>query len=436
MKVFRKLQYNLDSVLEYGIYLLVFLLPLQTRLFLKQAYLGGAFWEYGTISLYLVDIFLIGLLVISTIVIVRKKEPIKIKKIWYLLAFFEFLVFVSIFFADSKSLALYGYIKILLGLFLFFIISESNYSHRKMTLSFLSGVFLQSIIGILQFFKNYSLPSKYLGMATHDPNVLGTFVVELEDKTRILRAYGGLDHPNMYAIFIFLGIFMFVKYLLELKHRNSISFRRQSVYFLILSFLYFSFLFSFSRAAFLIFIIYILFLIYWSIRDRNRRELIFKIILTFFTISIISFSLYGNLYLQRFNSSSRLENISNTERLNQTNEAINIIKENLFSGIGINNYTSQLKLFDIEEREAWNYQPVHNVYLLSLAELGLLGFITFLTIFAFLLYKCFKNKLFFDFFLIISILMLFLFDHWLWSLHFGIMFLFFILALIQRKISA
>jgi O-antigen ligase len=131
-----------------------------------------------------------------------------------------------------------------------------------------------------------------------------------------------------------------------------------------------------------------------------------------------------------------LENISNTERLNQTNEAINIIKENLFSGIGINNYTSQLKLFDIEEREAWNYQPVHNVYLLSLAELGLLGFITFLTIFAFLLYKCFKNKLFFDFFLIISILMLFLFDHWLWSLHFGIMFLFFILALIQRKISA
>lgn len=436
MKIFQKFQFSLENILENGIYLLVFLLPIQTRVFLKQSYLGGAFWEYGSISIYSIDILLLGLFIISTIVMSRRKKEFNIKKIWFLLAIFEFFVFISIFFAESKSMAIYGYLKILLGFILFFVITENKFNEKKMILSFLSGVFLQAIIGIAQFFINFSFPNKYLGMAEHNPDVLGTFVIELGDKTRILRAYGGLDHPNIFGAFIFLGIFVYVRYLLNLKNRNKLSIKKQLIYFSILSVFMFSFLISFSRAAYLIFILYFLFLIFWSVYDKNRRRLLSKIILTFFLVILISFFFHHNLFLERFDSSSRLENISNQERMGQVEDAKGIITDNLFFGVGINNYTKELSLEDTPAKEAWNYQPVHDVYLLVLAEIGIFGFLSFFVIFLYFLNITFKKGLFFDFYIVFSLILLFLVDHWLWSLHFGILFLFFILALVQKRIRA
>jgi O-antigen ligase len=273
-------------------------------------------------------------------------------------------------------------------------------------------------------------------MAKHDPSVLGTFVIELDDKTRMLRAYGGFDHPNIFAGFIFLGIFVYVKYLLASKRINKLNFKNQFIYFLILFLFFFSFLMSFSRAAFLLFLFYIFFLFFWSIFDKNRRELILKITFSFFLVFLVSFFVFNNFFLQRFSLSSRLENISNQERLSQIEEAGNIISNNFIFGVGVNNYTNELRLNDGKEKEAWNYQPIHNVYLLILAEIGVLGLVSFLFVFGYFFSVCLKRGLFFEFFLIFALSFLFLFDHWLWSLHFGIIFLFFIFALVQRRIDA
>lgn len=428
--------FKLKNILEIGIYFLVFLLPLQTRYFVKESFLGGSYWEYGSISLYLVDFLIVFLLLISIVEILKSKKAFLIKKSFFFLGIFEFFVFISIFFAPSKSLALYGYFKILLGLGFFFLISESKFDNKKITLSFLSGVFLEAIFGIWQFFNNFSFANKYLGIAEHNPSTPGTFVVELENGKRVLRAIGGLDHPNIYAIFIFLGIFVFVRYLLTLKNRERLGYKKQLTYFLILSLFTFSFLISFSRSAYLIFAFYILFLFFWSLKDRKRRFFILKIISTFALLTILTFFSFKNIFLQRLNPDSRLENISNTTRLSQIEASKNIINDNFFFGVGINNYTNYLKEEDLSVREAWNYQPVHNVYLLVLSELGILGFLSFLVIFCFFLYKSYISKLYFDLFLLSSVLFAFLFDHWLWSLHFGLIFQFFILGLIQIKLES
>jgi len=185
----------------------------------------------------------------------------------------------------------------------------------------------------------------------------------------------------------------------------------------------------------LVFILYFLFLLAWSIFDKNRRIIIFKIVLTFSLVFILSFSIFSDLFIQRFSSSSRLENISYTERINQYSFSKEIIKDNFFFGIGIGNYSNELYLLDDNKRKAWCYQPVHNVYLLSLAELGVFGFASFLVLLGYFIYQSLKHRLFFDFILLLSVLLIFLFDHWFWSLHFGIILFLYILASIHNDLK-
>jgi len=57
----------MTSFIEYGLYLLVFLLPIQTRWIIKAGMLNGGYWEYGTYGLYATDILLIMLLILYVI---------------------------------------------------------------------------------------------------------------------------------------------------------------------------------------------------------------------------------------------------------------------------------------------------------------------------------------------------------------------------------
>lgn len=433
MKIFQKLKFNIESLLNFGVYLLIFLLPLQTRYFLKQSYLGAGFWEYGSISLYLIDFIILGLFLISTIVISRKNEIVKIKKIWYLLAFFEFFVFLSIFFSPSKLLAIYGYLKILLGLSLFFILTKLKLQQEKITIAFLSGVFVQSLIGIYQHFSNYSPANKFLGMAEHSPEVLGTFVVELQNGERYLRSHGSLDHPNIYGAFILFGIIIFTKHLFDNKILIKNNIGTSFFYFFILSLFTFSLLISFSRSVYLVFLFYIIFLVFLGWKKYLNKYLLKKILLTFVFVSLLTFLFNYNLFLQRINSVSRLEKISSSERQSQVEESQHIIKNHFLFGVGVNNYTNYLKNKDSQVRDAWNYQPVHNVYYLVLAEIGIIGFLVFITVFYYLSRKFLYKRSYFALFLIFSLLLLFIFDHWMWSLHFGIIFLFFVLGLASRE---
>ena len=58
---------KIRKIIEYGLYLLVFLLPWQTRWIIKAGMINGGYSEYGTISLYGTDILLIILLMIKII---------------------------------------------------------------------------------------------------------------------------------------------------------------------------------------------------------------------------------------------------------------------------------------------------------------------------------------------------------------------------------
>jgi len=112
---------KLEKIIEYGLYLLVFLLPLQTRWIIK---LGEI--EYWTYSLYAIDILLLAILLLFAIYAFRKREfsifSSQFSKIWYAIIILDIFIFISIFFATDKWLSLYKYSWFLLGVGLFLLI--------------------------------------------------------------------------------------------------------------------------------------------------------------------------------------------------------------------------------------------------------------------------------------------------------------------------
>lgn len=174
--------------------------------------------------------------------------------------------------------------------------------------------------------------------------------------------------------------------------------------------------------------------------------------------------IYQDPLSSRLESQTRLEVKSNYERIVYFTQAKQLVEQNWYKGVGLGNYT--LALYDHlpEKREAWFYQPVHNVYFLICVELGLGGFIIFILLFIEIFKKIyyfnfpeysgllsvfdlFQHKTVFKFYkeriywflcfaaIFIMLLVIMVFDHYLWTMYFGIMLFWLCLGLLLKQIS-
>jgi hypothetical protein len=69
-----------------------------------------------------------------------------------------------------------------------------------------------------------------------------------------------------------------------------------------------------------------------------------------------------------------------THRIELIRASLQLIKENFWFGVGLNNFIPNLVKVSNTFVNAWELQPVHNIFLLVFSELGVLGFIAFLFI--------------------------------------------------------
>jgi O-antigen ligase len=444
-----------NKLITRGLYLLVFLLPIQTRWIIGQ---GGN--EYSTLSLYGTDILLIFVLVILMTSKIRNpkseiRNKLKIKnsnrtdtvdnkrnftatsgKIpwpWLLIAGLNLVSLISIIFAQDKLIALQAYMRLTLGMGLFWLILRAEFDRLKLIYYFLAGVFLQASIGIRQFLTQSTFSSKWLGLASHNVGDLGTSVVETLNGERWLRAYGGQDHPNILGGLLVVGIILTISLLAGFKKNggqisnypprlaasrreagklqisNKIQNPKSKIQNYIYYFLYFVFLtalfFSFSRGAWVGLIVGLAVYFGFGILDfrfgnakapsrdgetsgeaklsfwESRKlisELLKLIAIGAVFISILFF-LYRDLALTRLSQDTRLEVKSNTERIASLRDATMIIKNNWLTGVGIGNYTLALEKF-YPDQPSWFYQPAHNVFLLVWSEAGIAGIILYLGI--------------------------------------------------------
>jgi len=385
--------FNNQNLSKIFFYIFIFLLPWQTRLILFPQKI-----EYLGFSIYLSEIFLwlaLGFWLLESY------KKIRFNKIFL---FFYIFTFISLMWADNK---ISGF-RLVLYMFEGMLIYEYIKNNKKIITSsiyiFLSSLFFAFLLGLSQFINLGSVEFKWLGLASRGAWNLGDIVLD-DGVGRWLRIYGSLPHPNIFGGYLAVAI-LFIGYLIKKENKNN--FRYFFNYFLAGVFT-FGLLLTFSRSAWLAFIVAFLYFIFKNLSNKNVRKFFFFIIILSSLLVYIFYPL-----IKSRTTSSLIENRSISERQIFTKEALVLWKNNPLLGVGIGNYIVALEKQYLYKFE-YQYQPVHNIFLLILTELGIFGFLLFLL----LLRRVYKESHYKP--LLILFIIVGLFDHYLWTLYPGVL---------------
>ncbi len=306
------------------------------------------------------------------------------------------------------------YVSDLLAIFLILLMiigKNGEIKAKEILRYFFIGLVPVALLAIIQFGLQTTWSTKWLGLAKHDPAELGQVVTETVNGERWLRAYGSFDHPNILG-----GVMALALLLLLLNKRGKWCWLENVCTALFTGALFI----SFSRTAWLGLIVglavYLLINFYKKL--PINKEFFVVLILIFTTLTFI----YSNLVFARTLATGRIEQKSINERVVYYGEAKELFLLHPYFGLGFHNYVPSLMNLN-PGRPNWSYQPVHNVFVLAVVELGIVGVI----IWSAILWLGFKlinkaKKININVAVILSLLVvLAMFDHWLWSLHAGLM---------------
>lgn len=422
---------NTDKIIKILLLILVLVLPFNFRYILNFESTQELLFFKETLnySLYLFD--LLFLIIIPLWLFKRFKF---IEKRGVLLLVFIYLAFNSFFIAFSLFPALYSSLRILevLIFFLIFIdaIKKRKFFERIVYLIFISGV-IQSTIALFQFIFQKSLNLKYFGESVLSPKILGVAKLEIEGE-KFIRAYGTFPHPNLLGTFLFLafiaGLYFVLNRNLKIPFKPSQKIKKiklqpfhlnliQKIHFHAgLMLIFIGIIVTFSRSIWLItaYLAFLMILRYLKYLLNKKYLLKYLLpIVIFLTIVLISFYQFIPARLCSVNCQDQ----SLALRQNYTHFSKLIIQNNFAFGIGIGQFSSEFKKINPTNLAEWNIQPVHNLYLLILSEIGLIGF---LLIFAFIVRNAIpinlstRNEIFliaFGGFIILGI-----FDHYFWTI--------------------
>lgn len=335
-------------------FLFCFLLPTQLgkHFFFDFSYLGGVRIDYLAPTLYLTDIFALILILFN-----NKTVLIFFKKKLFLWLFVFFCI--NAIFAWSKPLFFYRFIKLFEVFALFVIFKKQFPKYKKAIIGGLAlSVFFQTVLVVAQFISRHSLQGiwYFFGERYFTLGTPGIAKAALQGN-EILRAYGTFSHPNSLAGF-FLLIYLFF---LTNKHITNLVLKYATL--TLCSLIIFL---SFSKNAILIF----LFLNTWYF----LREKQFCRICTLAKI-------LSPLFLAIIFLSAQTDPLSFQKRITLLLQSLTIISQHVLTGVGLGNYLLAQYAFPIK----YSYfflQPVHNIYLLFMAETGIIiSSIVFIRIF-------------------------------------------------------
>ncbi len=332
---------------ELFFYLTILLLPTQLayHMWPDWTIVLGRRVDYLAPTLYLTDLCIIATIV--SYVVSKKRFPIVTPKIIILLSV---LAIVNAAIATHKLLAMLGWVKIIELTLFFFYVRETNHSHQRVfallslsvifscTLGIAQSVYGRSIGGLLWFIGERTFTINTPAIAKQALCVPSGSCIEF------LRPYATFPHPNVFAGF--LGLYI----LIALRHN--------AIVFTILPFI--TLLLTTSRSAWIA--LGVSTLLQYILRQKTQNTLLAPMIEVFLLVSLLLLSIPV--------SPTNNESIDVRVALNAS--AMTIIQSSLLGGVGINHFLVSLPQM-FPHREMYFLQPVHNIYLLFLAEIGLIG---------------------------------------------------------------
>ncbi|MST04181.1 MAG: hypothetical protein EXS49_01255 [Candidatus Pacebacteria bacterium] len=324
-----------------------------------------------------------------------------------------------------------------------FLLSDRGLLKRFLILIVSFGVF-NSLIATYQFFAFKSFGLQFIGepVLSFLPGISKVAF----PGTILIRGYGLFSHPNILGAYLFLCIMVCV-YFIEKIVDNVIPAKAgiQKIIKLLLAeislvLLVFGLVVSFSRSAILVSIVALAMFFFLKLRNSASSVIpakagihkrIFGIFSIVFSIFIASFIL-GDIILPRFQGLVGSEAF--VDRIKYSQMALQTIKQHPILGIGIGGGVSYFLKNNIYSmfgfNNSWQFEPVHNLYLIIMLEIGLFGLFFFL-LFIFnlliriskLIFKKSDNKL--ALILCLSVLVgnltLGIFDHYFWDSSSGIL---------------
>lgn len=385
----------LEKLSRFCFYLFVFWVPFSVSalIYAPDYFQIGFYNPFLVHFIYIADVFFLFAVIFYFVALVFELEK-SVPKISHLanfkLSFFVllyvFAYLISLIFSVDLNNSSFYFLRAI-QFFLFYLFLSSGFLSFKVILRiFLISVSFQAVLGLLQFIIQNDLGLQVLGEPVLDSTMKSVAKIDIFGQT-FLRSYGTFAHPNVFGAYIVLSIFA----LFYLRPKGDLKF--VSI-FLLLSF---ALLTTFSRSAVLAAFVGMALSKYRMPLFLTMVSVIFLLIFLIAPLSTIP------------------------ERLIAYLPSLNIFLENIF-GIGAGNFTLLLPDYVTLRLDPWQIQPIHNVFLLTLVELGFLGFLSLLSI----LYFKFKDLVFtkssFRIFEVAGLAALVIFslsDHYLSSLYQG-----------------
>lgn len=468
MKLSRFSLWRFDSAVLRGtfFYITLFLLPFGRRKLLAQ--FTGGFDEYETLFLYVSDIFLVLFLLFSFRDI-RQFIATHKNNIWFwFLAVFGVASLISVYLADYHTLSFFSFLRLVLLILFSLGVGAgiaSGWIRLRMILLILIllGIF-EAALGFSQFTLQRSVGLSFLGepnlpglsvSPNYGPPPFGIAKIDL-DGGKLTRAYGTFPHPNILAAFLLLALIsLFYFWIRHTFPWNSLfhwGFTLKPTRDFLLYVLWELFLgvgifivslgllFSFSRAAWALAVFAALaFSFFGFLRRESRRQAIKLFLLSLAIIYMLSIY-FGVLVFPRVHIT--LEEPAVTYRLRYDEVALDLTKTYPL-GVGIGNQVIYSVKNEIYQKfgmfELWEWQPIHNIYLLMASEIGIVGALAFLVFVIMLIFKNFwhiwkkENDDYWSAITalgMIAMLLLFgLVDHFLWTLQPGRLMLWVVLGI-------
>jgi O-antigen ligase len=355
--------------------------------------LGKHFWpdfsivagiriDYLSPTLYVTDI-LLSLLFLCFLCRNYKSRPPKQSRKNIVIAGIVFAFLLSnIFFAGRLLLGVYGFIKLCEFAFLAFYIAKTIQSRMQLTgisLFFTIGLIFESLLAILQYINQGSLGGLFyfFGERTFTGTTPGIANASING-ILVLRPYATFSHPNVLAAYLLVSIILVWNFILKNDKRSLQILGAVALFIGSIALLV-----TFSRVVILLWAFMAAVVLIRRIKGKvtTMRTRLIALIVTCFSLLVIVFLPLTHEVFNRLAQTS-LTDESVTERVELVTASWKMIQQNPIIGVGLDNYIPSLVPFQKPLPLGLYLQPVHNIFILVLAETGVLGFGLFIVLFA------------------------------------------------------
>lgn len=354
----------------------VIVTPFQIKKIISQevVFYSGKFNPFLNFSIHFQEILILIAFIAFFVDIILNKKKLNLGNPLIAIFILSFIVLAQISLISSSKIpliSLFGVLELII-FFLFYILLIQKYLKISEVINLIIFTALfQSLLAILQFQFQKSLSLGLLGEPFLSPTQSGIAKI-IQNGHAYIRGYGTYQHPNILAGLLIVSSLL-----------TSYLFFYKKNFFMILIWLFqfLGILATFSRSAILSLILVSIFLMVLHLKKKliNKKTALFvSIILSIillFSLMIVTFSTqFKDIFSQK----------SVKERIAQNRVALSIIEKNPF-GVGYQNYLSALDNYQSEQPlSPWDLQPVHNLFLLFISELGIHAVILFLILLFFI----------------------------------------------------